>query len=102
MMRICRPGLRTLARAQKILLDAFDASSYGGTGKSFRWELAAELTAAGHANIVIAGGLHAGNVAGAVRQVRPFGVDSSSGVEAAPGVKDLDKMRAFITEARNA
>ncbi len=88
--------------ARRILLDAFDESSYGGTGKSFRWEIAADLVAAGAGNIVVAGGLHDGNVAAAIHQVRPSGVDVSSGVEAEPGVKDLSKLRAFMREARSA
>lgn len=88
--------------ARRILLDAFDESSYGGTGKSFRWEIAADLVAAGAGNVVVAGGLHDGNVAAAIHQVRPSGVDVSSGVEAEPGVKDLSKLRAFMREARSA
>lgn len=88
--------------ARRILLDAFDESSYGGTGKSFCWEIAADLVAAGAGNIVVAGGLHDGNVAAAIHQVRPSGVDVSSGVEAEPGVKDLSKLRAFMREARSA
>lgn len=88
--------------AQRILLDAWDESSYGGTGKSFRWEIATDLVAAGAGNIVVAGGLHDGNVAAAIRQARPFGVDVSSGVEAEPGVKDPNKLRAFMREARSA
>ena len=88
--------------ARRILLDAFDESSYGGTGKSFRWEIAADLVAAGAGNVVVAGGLHDSNVAAAIHQVRPSGVDVSSGVEAEPGVKDLSKLRAFMREARSA
>jgi len=88
--------------AGRILLDAWDNASRGGTGKTFRWEVAEKLVAAGARNIVIAGGLGAGNVARAVRQVRPFGVDVSSGVESAPGVKSMDKMAQFIEEVRDA
>ncbi|MYE99579.1 MAG: phosphoribosylanthranilate isomerase [Gammaproteobacteria bacterium] len=91
--------------ARRVLLDTFDESdesSYGGTGKSFRWEIAADLVAAGAGNIVVAGGLHDGNVAAAIRQARPSGVDVSSGVEAEPGVKDPNKLRAFMREARSA
>ena len=90
------------ASAQRILLDTYDESSYGGTGKSFRWEIAADLVSAGVGNIVVAGGLHAGNVAEAIQRARPFGIDVSSGVEAGPGEKDLNKLRDFIREARSA
>ena len=97
-----RQQIEGFGSARKILLDAFDESSYGGTGKTFRWEIAADLVAAGAGNIVVAGGLHDGNVAAAIHQVRPFGVDVSSGVEAEPGVKDPGKLRAFMREVRNA
>jgi len=97
-----RQQIEGFGSARRILLDAWDESSYGGTGKSFRWEIAADLVAAGAGNIVVAGGLHDGNVAAAIRQARPFGVDVSSGVEAEPGVKDPNKLRAFMREARSA
>lgn len=100
-----RQQIEGFGSARRILLDAFDESdesNYGGTGKSFRWEIAADLVAAGAGNIVVAGGLRAGNVAAAIHQARPFGVDVSSGVEAEPGVKDPGKLRAFMREARNA
>ena len=96
------PAIEQYASAGRILLDAWDNASRGGTGKTFRWEVAEKLVAAGARNIVIAGGLGAGNVARAVRQVRPFGVDVSSGVESAPGVKSMDKMAQFIEEVRDA
>ena len=88
--------------AQSILLDTWDNSAPGGTGKTFPWEVAAELVAAGKDNIVLAGGLRAGNVAAAIRKVRPRGIDASSGVEIEPGVKELSKVTDFIKEARNA
>lgn len=100
-----RQQIEGFGSARRILLDAFDESdesNYGGTGKSFRWEIAADLVAAGAGNIVVAGGLHDGNVAAAIHQARPFGVDVSSGVEAEPGVKDPSKLRAFMREARSA
>ena len=94
--------IAAFASARKILLDAYDESSYGGTGKSFRWEIAADPALAETGKIVVAGGLRAGNVAAAIRRARPFGVDVSSGVEAEPGVKDPNKLRAFMREARSA
>ncbi len=81
------------------LLDTFSPSFYGGTGLSFNWEIAAEAVKR-HQRIVLAGGLTPDNVAEAISQVRPYGVDVSSGVEAAPGKKDRDKLRAFLQNAK--
>jgi phosphoribosylanthranilate isomerase len=80
------------------LYDTADAARHGGTGRSFDWELVARLPGA----FVIAGGLGPDNVADAVRAVRPFGVDASSRLEAAVGVKDHGKVAAFIREAKEA
>ncbi len=79
------------------LLDA-DSAGYGGSGRTFDWTLAAR--AAARAPVVLAGGLDPGNVAEAVRAVRPWGVDVASGVEAAPGVKDHDLMARFVRAAK--
>lgn len=81
------------------LLDAFSREARGGTGDIFNWDLAVEAQKFGKP-IFLAGGLTAGNVASAVRQVQPFAVDVSSGVESAPGKKDSAKIRAFIEAAR--
>jgi phosphoribosylanthranilate isomerase len=83
------------------LLDTFSPSFYGGTGLSFNWEIAAEAVKR-HQRIVLAGGLTPDNVAEAVRQVRPWAVDVSSGVESAPGKKDHQKVREFIRTAKEA
>jgi len=83
-----------------VLLDAFVAGAYGGTGHTFNWELAAEL--ANDLPVILAGGLHADNVAAAVAQVQPYAVDVSSGVESAPGIKDPAKVQAFIYNAKHA
>ena len=79
------------------LLDA-DSAGYGGSGRVFDWALAARAAAA-HP-IVLAGGLTPANVAEAVRAVRPYGVDVASGVEAAPGVKDLELVARFLRAAK--
>ncbi len=71
-----------------------------GTGEVGDWQQAAEL--ARHTRLVLAGGLHAGNVAAAIRAVRPFGVDTSSGVELRPGVKCATKILEFVRTARAA
>lgn len=83
------------------LLDSHSKSALGGTGEKFNWDLAVEAQKFGKP-IFLAGGLTPENVAEAVRQVRPFAVDVSSGVESAPRKKDPDKVRAFITAARAA
>lgn len=71
-----------------------------GTGTVSDWQRAAAL--ATHTRLILAGGLHAGNVAEAIRVVRPFGVDTSSGVELRPGVKDANKILEFVRVARAA
>jgi phosphoribosylanthranilate isomerase len=86
--------------ADAYLLDSKVAGRHGGTGVAFDWSLAAR--AKGYGRIVVAGGLHPGNVAEAVRVARPYGVDVSSGVESEPGKKDRQKMEAFVAAARGA
>lgn len=70
----------------------------GGTGERFDWSLVSDLDRP----FLLAGGLTPDNVAEAVRAVRPFGVDASSGLESSPGVKDADLIRRFIEEAKQA
>ncbi len=86
--------------AVMILLDAFVSGKAGGTGETFDWSLAAE-PAKKH-RVILAGGLSPENVADAMRRVRPFGVDASSSLESAPGVKDPTRMRAFVDAVRKA
>jgi phosphoribosylanthranilate isomerase len=81
------------------LLDACSRSGLGGTGEKFDWNLAVEAQKFGKP-IFLAGGLTPENVAAAARQVRPFAVDVSSGVESTPGKKDEAKVRAFIVAAK--
>jgi phosphoribosylanthranilate isomerase len=80
------------------LLDTFVPDRPGGSGQTFDWALAAQ--AALPAPVLLAGGLTAENVTGAMRVGRPWGVDVSSGVERAPGRKDPDKLRRFIAAVR--
>ncbi len=96
-------SLQTLANFQTdaFLLDAYSKSGLGGTGEQFNWDLAVAAQKFGKP-IFLAGGLTPENVADAVRQVRPFAVDVSSGVESAPGKKDEVKVRAFIAAVRAA
>jgi phosphoribosylanthranilate isomerase len=87
--------------ADRLLFDARapkDATRPGGLGRSFDWRLLENLDP--DVPFMLSGGLDAGNVAQALRITRAGGVDVSSGVESAPGVKDLDKIRAFIRAAR--
>jgi phosphoribosylanthranilate isomerase len=83
------------------LLDSYVADQPGGTGRTFNWSLAAAAVQSG-GRVLLAGGLTPENVGEAVRQVRPFGVDVSSGVESAPGLKDPGRLRAFVEAARKA
>jgi phosphoribosylanthranilate isomerase len=95
------PARRNLAA---VLLDAYDKAARGGTGTRFNWDLVADARAAGRLAgldpIVLAGGLDASCVARAIELVQPWAVDVASGVEEAPGVKDLAKVAAFIEATR--
>ena len=86
--------------ADGCLLDSRVAGRAGGTGVAFDWQLAAQ--ASRQRPLILAGGLNRENVAEAVRVVRPYAVDVSSGVETAPGRKDLRRMEAFVAAARKA
>ena len=88
-------------RTDVFLLDSFVAGQNGGTGEKFNWDLAVEAKKFGKP-IFLAGGLTPRNVGQAVYEVRPFGVDVSSGVESSPGKKDHDKIWNFIQAARKA
>lgn len=83
-----------------LLLDAYVPGQFGGTGQTVDWQVAASV--AKRMPILLAGGLTPENVAAAILQVKPWGVDVASGVESAPGCKDFTKIRAFICNARAA
>jgi phosphoribosylanthranilate isomerase len=95
-------------RSKAMILDAYDPRQVGGTGRTFCWEWVAQARERGELAdwppIFLAGGLNPDNVAEAIRAVRPFGVDVSSGVEVpgTPGKKDPVRMRAFVQRARQA
>jgi len=100
-MRVKDEGFLERLPAYKVsgfLLDAYQEGMPGGTGRTFNWDLA--LAAKPFGPLILAGGLDAGNVADAIRHVRPYGVDVVSGVESAPGVKDPEKIRAFVRAVR--
>lgn len=100
-----RPGddlqaaCRAYRNASGILLDTFVAGVPGGTGEAFDWSLVPEHL---EQPIVLAGGLHVGNVAQAIAQVKPWAVDVSGGVESSKGIKDHGKIDAFIKVVRGS
>ncbi len=83
-----------------LLLDAWHDECYGGSGLSFDWQLAERLT--GKQPLILAGGLTLENIIDAVRRLKPYAVDVSSGVEERPGKKDHQKVAEFIRRVRNA
>jgi phosphoribosylanthranilate isomerase len=103
-----RPGvdaleyLRRFPRAAAWLFDSY-VPEYGGVGESFDWSLLPALSPElGDRPVILSGGLARENVARAIHRVRPWGVDVSSGVESAKGIKDPAKIAAFVAEVRNA
>ena len=89
--------VRPFSQAVAWLFDSH-VPEYGGVGESFDWS----LVPAADRPVILSGGLSRANVAAAIRRVRPWGVDVSSGVESAKGIKDAAKVAAFIAEVRNA
>ncbi len=81
-----------------VLLDTFAEDRYGGTGLTFDWRL---VEGSPH-RVILSGGLNPRNVAEAVRRVRPYAVDTGSGVEREPGRKDHGKIRAFVEAAKGS
>lgn len=97
-------GVEALFRvADAVVLDTATASGLGGSGERFDWERTAEALERipRRARLVLAGGLRAENVASAIRALRPDVVDVSSGVESAPGIKDIELMRRFVDAVRS-
>lgn len=102
-LRVRDESIHALVRdypGEHVLLDAYVAGMPGGTGAVFDWQLASEV--ARERKLTLAGGLTPDNVADAVRAVRPFCVDTASGVESAPGVKSAALVRAFVERAKSA
>ena len=85
-------------KASGILLDTYVPGVPGGTGEAFDWSL---VPAGLSRPVILAGGLTAGNVGAAIAQVRPYAVDVSGGVESSRGVKDPERIRAFVAAVRN-
>ncbi|HUE94262.1 phosphoribosylanthranilate isomerase [Pseudomonas sp.] len=86
-------------QASGVLLDTYVPGIPGGTGEAFDWSLVPQGLSK---PIILAGGLVAENVAAAIRQVRPYAVDVSGGVEASKGIKDAEKIRAFMRAVKTA
>jgi len=110
---VVRPGggreLEGDAAAYRPWVDAFLTDTYdpatgatGATGKTHDWAVSRRLVEIAERPVILAGGLHPGNVARAIQAVRPAGVDSHTGVEGADGRKDEAKVRAFVQNAREA
>jgi phosphoribosylanthranilate isomerase len=85
-----------------ILFDTFDSGSMGGTGKSFSSDILRSYRF--RERMIVAGGINSGNIGSLIRDIKPFGVDISSGIETAPGIKSQDKIKKIlekIAEAEN-
>jgi phosphoribosylanthranilate isomerase len=91
--------LQAYPQAAGLLLDGHSAGEAGGSGKVFDWSL---MPASVTQPLIVAGGLHAGNVGVAIRTARPWAVDVASGIESAPGIKDPQRLAAFIQAVRAA
>jgi phosphoribosylanthranilate isomerase len=94
-----RPESATLYPVEAVLLDAFERSARGGTGRVFDWRIA-RRTRELVTKLFLAGGLSPDNVEEAIAAVEPYGVDACSGLECAPGRKDAGRVRDFIARAR--
>jgi phosphoribosylanthranilate isomerase len=88
------PSLEAWSSDVRILLDVHDPLRKGGTGRTIDWSIAADI--ARRRDIVLAGGLTPENIRDAIAQVRPYGIDVSSGVEASPGIKDHERIKALF------
>ena len=88
------PGLRTWPEDITVLLDVHDPVKRGGTGKVIDWVVASSM--AEQRKVILAGGLTPENVRDAIARVKPYGIDVSSGVEAEPGIKDHERLKALF------
>ena len=93
------PEVGEWEKAYAILLDKYSKKAYGGTGKTFDWKVAKALVEEGY-KVFLSGGLNPENVEKAIKEVKPYAVDVSSGVEKEKGVKDHKKIEEFIKKAK--
>ena len=90
-----------IGKIRAILLDTYDSKVYGGTGKPFNWEIAVKVKEAfPEVPLILSGGLNPENVKRAIETVKPYAVDVSSGVESEPRVKNKEKVKSFIKNAK--
>ncbi len=92
------PAIRRHKQASAILLDSYDPDQAGGTGKKFDWTVARHCVDRSALPIVLAGGLTRENAVSAIKEVHPWALDLSSGVESEPGIKDPQRLQAFFNE----
>ena len=92
----------TGSKSTYVMLDSYSEKMFGGSGRTFNWDIAQEISILLPEAIFLAGGLTPDNVADAIRTVRPYAVDVASGVESSPGKKDPEKVAAFIRAAKEA
>lgn len=83
-----------------ILLDSYDPTKHGGTGKTHDWEFSKRVREAISKPLILAGGLRPDNVGAAIKMVKPYAVDVSTGVEAYPGIKDRSKVLQFLENVK--
>jgi phosphoribosylanthranilate isomerase len=103
-VRLRLKAIEAAGAIERILIDSKVGQATGGTGVSFDWTAAREVLSGGDGRLkmIVAGGLHSGNVAEAILELNPWGVDVASGVEKAPGRKDRDRLAGFMKNARAA
>lgn len=92
------PAIKRHSQAAAILLDSYDPEQAGGTGKTFDWTVARHCVDRSPVPIVLAGGLTQDNAVRAIKEVHPWALDLSSGVEKKPGIKDPQRLQAFFNE----
>jgi phosphoribosylanthranilate isomerase len=103
-VRVRLQAIEAARAIERILIDSKVGQATGGTGVSFDWSAARDVLSSGEGRLkmIVAGGLHSGNVAEAILELNPWGVDVASGVEKAPGRKDRDRLTGFMRNARAA